>query len=106
MGKPGLILAVLLEWSYLVALIACFILALGNTPKGTYKIYLAMVSFWAFIMWYVLKQIPGRNPYQITYGILAIYFSHPSLYQSNQFKQRSTKASAFATYSRTMCFPH
>lgn len=48
-----MIVAVLFEWTYLVALIACFILALGHTTKGAHKIYLVMVTYWALVMGYV-----------------------------------------------------
>lgn len=48
-----MIVAVLFEWTYLVALIACFVLALGHTTKGAHKIYLVMTTYWAVVMGYV-----------------------------------------------------
>lgn len=50
LGLPGRILAVIFEWLYLVTLVTCFVLALGNRPQGSNKFYMTMVYFWAFIM--------------------------------------------------------
>jgi chitin synthase len=54
LGTPGKILSVVFEWAYLATLMTCFILALGNRPQGTKRIYLAMVYFWALIMCYLM----------------------------------------------------
>ena len=39
---------------YVISLIACFILALGNKPKRSRHIYLGMVIFWAIVMVYLI----------------------------------------------------
>ena len=39
---------------YLISLIACFILALGNKPKRSRGIYLGMVIYWAIVMAYLI----------------------------------------------------
>ncbi|KAE9964253.1 hypothetical protein EG328_010663 [Venturia inaequalis] len=54
LGKAGLVLSVFFEWSYVICLIACFILALGNTPKGTKKVYVGMTIYWAIVMTYLM----------------------------------------------------
>lgn len=54
LGTAGKILGVVFEWLYLVALLSCFILALGNRPGGSAKLYLTMVIFWACLMGYLI----------------------------------------------------
>ncbi|KAL7270270.1 hypothetical protein RUND412_007031 [Rhizina undulata] len=51
---PGNILSIVFEWLYLGTLITCFILALGNKPQGSKKLYMSMVVWWAIIMVYLL----------------------------------------------------
>ena len=51
---PGQVLSVVFEWLYLGILATCFILALGNTPTGSKKLYMSMIVFWALIMVYLL----------------------------------------------------
>lgn len=50
LGTTGSILGVVFEWLYLASLVTCFVLSLGNTPKGSKIFYLTMVYFWAIIM--------------------------------------------------------
>jgi chitin synthase len=50
LGNVGVILGNVFEWLYAATLIACFVLALGNRPQGSNKLYVSMVIFWAFIM--------------------------------------------------------
>jgi chitin synthase len=50
LGRPGEILSVVFTWLYGVFLITCFVLALGNRPAGSGRLYTAMVWFWAMIM--------------------------------------------------------
>jgi chitin synthase len=51
LGTVGKILGVVFEWLYLFTLLTCFVLALGNRPQGSNRAYMAMVYFWAVIMW-------------------------------------------------------
>jgi chitin synthase len=39
---------------YLISLIACFIMALGNKPKRSRLLYLGMVVYWAIVMAYLI----------------------------------------------------
>ena len=50
LGNVGNILGVVFEWLYLFTLLTCFVLALGNRPQGSNKLYMSMVIFWVFIM--------------------------------------------------------
>jgi len=59
LGTAGRILAVVFEWLYLVTLVSCFVLALGNRPQGSNRFYMTMVYFWVFIMLYVARIPPG-----------------------------------------------
>ncbi|KAK8906777.1 hypothetical protein ACHAPC_006393 [Botrytis cinerea] len=54
LGNVGVILGVVFEWLYLFTLLTCFILALGNRPQGTNKVYMSMVYFWIIIMIYLM----------------------------------------------------
>ncbi|KAI5777136.1 chitin synthase-domain-containing protein [Geopyxis carbonaria] len=51
---PGSILSVVFEWIYFGCLFTCFILALGNKPEGSAKMYFSMVVIWAVIMLYLM----------------------------------------------------
>lgn len=53
LGTAGKVLAVVFEWLYLVNLVTCFVLALGNRPGGSNKFYMTMVYFWIGIMIYL-----------------------------------------------------
>lgn len=53
LGKTGEILGIVFEWLYLATLLTCFILALGNRPQGSNKLYMTMVYFWVGIMIYL-----------------------------------------------------
>jgi chitin synthase len=50
LGQVGVILGVVFTWFYGVSLVACFVLAMGNRPAGSGKLYTAMVIFWCVIM--------------------------------------------------------
>ena len=39
---------------YIMVLVTCFVLALGNRPQGSNKFYLTQVYFWAVLMIYLL----------------------------------------------------
>ena len=54
LGTAGLVLSVVFEWLYLATLVTCFVLALGNRPKGSNKFYMTQVYFWAILMAYLL----------------------------------------------------
>ncbi|KAK1985158.1 chitin synthase 3 [Colletotrichum cereale] len=54
LGRTGEILGVVFTWVYGIALITCFVLAMGNRPAGSGPYYITMVYFWAFIMIYLL----------------------------------------------------
>ncbi|KAK7529271.1 chitin synthase I [Phyllosticta citribraziliensis] len=54
LGKVGNILAAVFEWAYIAIVITCFVLALGNRPQGSNKLYMTMVYFWALIMTYLM----------------------------------------------------
>ena len=54
LSTVGNILAVVFEWFYLATLLSCFVLALGNRPQGSNKLYMAMVYFWVGIMLYLI----------------------------------------------------
>ncbi|KAI9782635.1 MAG: Chitin synthase, class 1 [Peltula sp. TS41687] len=54
LGTTGRILGVVFEWLYLMTLLTCFILALGNRPQGSNKFYMTMVYFWVVIMIYLI----------------------------------------------------
>jgi chitin synthase len=54
LSTAGNILAVIFEWFYLGVLISCFVLALGNRPQGSNKLYMSMVWFWVLIMAYLI----------------------------------------------------
>jgi len=49
-----LILSIVFEWAYLATLMTCFVLALGNRPQGSNRLYMTMVWFWALIMGYLM----------------------------------------------------
>jgi chitin synthase len=51
---PGRILSIVFEWGYLATLMTCFVLALGNRPQGSNKLYMTMVYFWVIIMGYLM----------------------------------------------------
>jgi chitin synthase len=50
LGQVGVILGVVFTWFYGISLISCFVLAMGNRPAGSGKLYTAMVLFWCVIM--------------------------------------------------------
>jgi chitin synthase len=50
LGTAGNVLSVIAEWLYLMTLLTCFVLALGNRPQGSNKFYMTMVYFWVVIM--------------------------------------------------------
>ena len=50
---PGAVLSVIFEWIYFGVLFTCLILALGNKPDGSKKMYFSMMVFWAVIMVFV-----------------------------------------------------
>lgn len=54
LGTAGNILAIIFEWLYLITLVSCFVLSLGNTPQGSKKLYLTMVYFWVILMIYLM----------------------------------------------------
>ncbi|KAG6053801.1 Chitin synthase, class 3 [Claviceps sp. LM220 group G6] len=54
LGKTGMILGVVFTWLYGVFLVTCFVLAMGNRPAGSGKLFTAMVWFWAGIMIYLM----------------------------------------------------
>jgi chitin synthase len=54
LGNVGLYLSIVFEWAYLATLMTCFVLALGNRPQGSGKLYGTMVWFWVFIMAYLM----------------------------------------------------
>lgn len=54
LGTAGLVLGFVFEYLYIVVLLTCFILSLGNRPAGSRKFYLSMVYFWAVIMVYLM----------------------------------------------------
>ncbi|KAG5926574.1 Chitin synthase, class 3 [Claviceps africana] len=54
LGKTGSILGVVFTWLYGVCLVSCFVLAMGNRPAGSGKLFTAMVWFWAGIMIYLM----------------------------------------------------
>ncbi|KAE9963333.1 hypothetical protein BLS_009392 [Venturia inaequalis] len=54
LGLPGRILSIVFEWGYLSTLITCFVLALGNRPQGSNRLYMTMVYFWVLIMAYLM----------------------------------------------------
>lgn len=51
---PGAVLAAVFEIAYLAVLVTCFVLALGNRPQGSSRLYLSQVYFWAIIMAYLM----------------------------------------------------
>ncbi|KAI9809127.1 MAG: hypothetical protein M1825_002416 [Sarcosagium campestre] len=53
LSTTGRILGVVFEWLYLMTLVTCFVLALGNRPQGSNKFYMSMVYFWVGIMAYL-----------------------------------------------------
>lgn len=54
LSTTGNVLAIVFEWFYLGVLISCFVLALGNRPQGSNKLYMSMVWFWVSIMAYLI----------------------------------------------------
>jgi len=54
LGTAGDVLYVVFNWAYVGTLITCFILSLGNRPKGSNRFYGTMVYFWVFIMAYLM----------------------------------------------------
>ncbi|CAM1500607.1 Fc.00g097690.m01.CDS01 [Cosmosporella sp. VM-42] len=54
LGRTGEILGVVFTWLYGFFLITCFVLAMGNRPAGSGRLYVSMVYFWAGIMVYLL----------------------------------------------------
>ncbi|KAM0798984.1 chitin synthase 2 [Usnea florida] len=54
LSTTGHILGIVSEWAYLAILLTCFVLALGNRPQGSNKLYMSQVYFWCGIMAYLL----------------------------------------------------
>ncbi|KAI9749174.1 MAG: Chitin synthase, class 1 [Lichina confinis] len=54
LGGTGRVLGVVVEWLYLMTLLTCFVLALGNRPQGSNKFYMTMVYFWVVMMMYLV----------------------------------------------------
>ena len=54
LSTTGTVLGVVFEWLYLMTLLTCFVLALGNRPQGSNKFYMTMVYFWVGIMLYLV----------------------------------------------------
>jgi chitin synthase len=54
LGTAGAVLSIVFEWGYISTLITCFVLALGNRPQGSNKLYMTMVYFWVLIMAYLM----------------------------------------------------
>ena len=52
--SAGTIVAIVLQCIYIMVLLTCFILALGNRPQGSNKFYMSMVYFWAGLMAYLI----------------------------------------------------
>jgi chitin synthase len=50
LGNVGNVLGTVFEWLYAATLLSCFVLALGNRPQGSNRLYMSMVIFWVFIM--------------------------------------------------------
>jgi len=50
----GTVLGIITEWFYLGVLLSCIVLSLGNTPKGSNRLYFTMVCFWSVIMTYLM----------------------------------------------------
>ena len=53
LGQAGTILAVVFQLFYVMVLISCFVLALGNRPQGSNRLYMSMVVFWVLLMAYL-----------------------------------------------------
>ena len=54
LGTAGTVLSIVFEWGYISTLITCFVLALGNRPQGSNRLYMTMVYFWVLIMAYLM----------------------------------------------------
>ena len=58
LGQAGTVLGVVFQFLYLMVLITCFVLALGNRPQGSNRFYMSMVYFWVALMaWLVFASI-------------------------------------------------
>ncbi|ODV58404.1 chitin synthase I [Ascoidea rubescens DSM 1968] len=50
---PGNVLALIFLWLYVASTVSVFVCAFGNTPKGTKKMYITIVVFYAILMIYM-----------------------------------------------------
>ena len=53
LNQAGTILAVVFQLFYIMVLLSCFVLALGNRPQGSNRFYMSMVYFWVVLMVYL-----------------------------------------------------
>jgi chitin synthase len=90
LGNVGLYLSIVFEWAYLATLVTCFVLALGNRPQGSGKLYGTMV-------WFCVRLRSMLNNADSP----DISCSRPSSSPSNPSRRRSPRASASTTCSRT-----
>lgn len=96
LGDVGRILGVVFEWAYLLTLLTCFILSLGNRPQGSGRYYMTMVIFWCLLMIYLAFAAVFVTVRSIQTELEDEEFSFSSIFQNMQFF--SIIVSLLATY--------
>ncbi|KAI1986776.1 hypothetical protein LOZ51_005937 [Ophidiomyces ophidiicola] len=85
LGRVGDILGVVFEWLYLATLVTCFVLALGNRPQGSNKLYMTMTCFWVIIMIYLTFAAVFVTVKSIQRQVAAGNFSFGAIFKNLQF---------------------
>ncbi|KAI9730644.1 MAG: Chitin synthase, class 1 [Claussenomyces sp. TS43310] len=85
LGNVGTILATVFEWLYAAILLSCFVLALGNRPQGSNKLYMSMVYFWVIIMVYLMFASVFITVKSITTEVHEHSFSFSDLWKNQIF---------------------
>lgn len=66
---PGNILSIVFLWVYAATIVATFVLAFGNRPKGTERFYILVVCFFAILMAYLFFASIYISVKSITYTL-------------------------------------
>ncbi|EFW17326.1 Chitin synthase, class 1 [Coccidioides posadasii str. Silveira] len=85
LGQVGNVLGVVFEWLYLATLVTCFVLALGNRPQGSNKLYMTMTCFWVIIMIYLTFAAIYVTVRSIQHEVADGSFSFSAIFSNLQF---------------------
>ncbi|CAK7893945.1 chitin synthase 2 [[Candida] anglica] len=97
--QVGAYLAVILLWFYVGSVVCTFVLAFGNTPRGTRKFYMVIASFFAVLMAYLMFSAI----YLAVHTVQSIIKDHPNnfsvLLVFTDSKFRDLIVSVLSTYT-------